>query len=205
MRHTRKVVKRKSVNKNSRKHLAKKHSKKGGSVHKRKHTVKHTRNTRKPRKMRRQRKTMRGGVKYVPSNADFKGFNETVPYKVGTGLSAGNVANGENHYALSSTSLHEPNGAIINTSLHTAVPNNFLNGQMGGSGSITKLMPQDLVNLGRSVIENGVGLYDNVVGQHTAPTYDVMEQPINNIKNPVYVPTDVNTIHMNAENVAANV
>lgn len=157
------------------------------------------------RKTRRHnRKHLRGGVKYVKSNADFTGFNETVPYKVGQGIPAGELPNGRNHYALPKTSLNEPYGTEINTSLHTSVPKTFLNSQSGGSG-LRNLMPQDLVNLGRSLIGNAETLYSNWNGAEPSSSANVMEQPISKPIPTSNPPIDMNKLEKHADIVAASV
>ena len=149
---------------------------------------------------------MKGGVKYVSSNADFSKVNETVPYKVGAGIPAGKGSlptAGRNHYALNQ---YKPDITrnIMNTSLHTSVPETFLNGQSGGGG-LTKLMPQDLVNLGRSIIGGAETLYDNWTGSQPPVSSSVMVQPINNVEHLDPALIDMNKVELRANHRAASV
>jgi len=193
--HTRKYHKKSSGHKRRHKRTTKKMLK-----HKRRRTRVSKRSlrrksTRKHRRVRRRK--MRGGSSCQTT--------APVPYKVGTGVPAGKGSlpiNGRNYYTLS-PDLHAPNGDIMNTSLHTSVPKTFLSGQHGGSG-LTKLMPQDLVNLGRSIIGGAETIYDNWQGQDHPVSSNVMVQPINNIKNPMPKTIDMNALEMRANNKAAS-
>lgn len=175
--HRSKPVKKTRVHK--RKHNARKHkSRKVRSSHKRNHRRVHR---------------MRGGNPLVVNNqVDYKTFNDTVPFKHGTGAPAGEVVNGQNHYALARTSFHEPNNTAINTSLYTSIP------QSGGG-----VIPQDLLNLGRSVISNATGVYDSWRGNPSPPSGSVTDQPISRNIPLDATPMDVNTIELNANNQAA--
>lgn len=151
-------------------------------------------------------KKMRGGssagqVRYVPSNADFTGVREVVPYKVGLGISPSENASvtGRNHYTLS-PDFHAPNGEIMNTSLHMSLPDK--SSQVGGG--ITDLMPQDLVNLGRSIIGNAETLYDNWVGAVPPMSSNVMVQPINTDVRPTLEPVNMNKVMKRADHLAAS-
>lgn len=202
----------------SRKYSAHKH-KRGGKKHTRRHNKKHgkkhnkthnkqskhrSKSSRKHTR-RHRRKSMKGGVKYVSSNADFSKVNETVPYKVGAGIPAGKGSlptAGRNHYALNQ---YKPDITrnIMNTSLHTSVPETFLNGQSGGGG-LTKLMPQDLVNLGRSIIGGAETLYDNWTGSQPPVSSSVMVQPINNLESLDPTLIDMNKVELRADHRAAS-
>ena len=187
----------------SRKHRQNKHTK-----HKsRKHVSKHKRRQSKASKKSIRRK---GGKKHTRKHK-MRGGSKSgcittapVPYKVGTGVPAGEGSlpiSGRNYYKLS-PDLHAPNGEIMNTSLHTSVPKTFLSNQSGGSG-LTKLMPQDLVNLGRSIIGGTETLYDNWQGQEPTMSSNVMVQPIAKTENPMPTAIDMNKLEMRAEHRAA--
>ena len=177
----------------SRKH-ASKHKRRRSTVSKksmrRKGVRKHNRRSHKRR--------MRGGSSSCLTTSP-------VPYKVGTGIPAGKGSlpiQGRNYYKLS-PDIHAPNGEIMNTSLHTSVPKTFLSNQAGGSG-LTKLMPQDLLDLGRSIIGGAETLYDNWQGQEPPVSSNVMVQPINNTKNPMPTTIDMNKLEMRADHRAAS-
>ena len=160
-------------------------------VHKRKHSTRKPRRTHKRSQRRVYR--MRGGNPLVVNDqVDYKAFNDTVPFKHGTGAPAGEVVNGQNHYALAPTSIHEPNNTAMNTSLYTSIP------QSGGG-----VIPQDLINLGRSVISNATGVYDSWRGNHSLPSGSVTVQPISRNIPLDATPMDVNTIELSANNGAA--
>lgn len=204
VRHTRhkKRSHSKKVHKKHTRRVSKHASKK---VHKRSHKKAHSKRR---GGSRYTRKSMKGGssVKYVKSNANFEGFNETVPYKVGEGIPAGKGSlpiNGRNHYALSKD-MHAPNGEIMNTSLYASVPKTFLHGQSGGGG-LRSLMPQDLVNLGRSLIGSAETLYANWEGSEPPVSSSVMEQPITKEIPRDTTPLDVMRIEQHADTEAASV
>lgn len=182
------------------KHKSRKHV----SKHKRRHTKTSKKSLRRKGGKRHYRRSksntrkMRGGSKSGCITS------APVPYKVGSGIPAGKGSlpiNGRNYYELS-PDLHAPNGEIMNTSLHTSVPKSFLSTQSGGSG-LTKLMPQDLVNLGRSIIGGAETLYDNWQGQEPPVSSNVMVQPIAKTKNPMPTAIDMNQLEMRAEHRAA--
>lgn len=193
-RHSKKSASRKHKQNKHNKHKTRKHV----SKHKRRHSKASKKSTRRKGGKRYSRK-MRGGSK--------SGCITTapVPYKVGTGVPAGQGSlpiNGRNYYKLS-PDLHAPNGEIMNTSLHTSVPKTFLSNQAGGSG-LTKLMPQDLVNLGRSIIGGAETLYDNWQGQDPPVSSNVMVQPIAKTEVPMPSAIDINQLEMRAEHRAAS-
>ena len=175
---TRKGNKKRKVNK-SRSHTRR--YKKRKQLHKKRRATKHNK-----RRNRRRRKTLKGGRKALSYSllSQPNQFKETVPYKVGQGIPAGKGSlpiNGRNYYALAKPNIHAPNGEGLYTPIHMSVPKTFLNGQHGGSG-LSALVPQDLVNLGRSIAGGVETLHDNWVGQTPPISSNVMVQPISKNK-----------------------
>jgi hypothetical protein len=81
--------------------------------------------------------------------------------------------------------------------------------QLGGSGMLTKLMPQDLVNFGRGIQGGAIGLFNGWNGVDTQPSNYPLptNQPIDN--NYQYIgrkmPINVIDIHTGAGNKVARI
>jgi hypothetical protein len=81
--------------------------------------------------------------------------------------------------------------------------------QLGGSGMLTKLMPQDLVNFGRGIQGGAIGIFNGWNGVETQPSNNPLptSQPIDNNYNYIgrKLPIDVIGIHNKAGNKVAGI
>ena len=91
----------------------------------------------------------------------------------------------------------------------TELPQSTRNTQLGGSGMLTKLMPQDLVNFGRGIQGGAIGLFNGWNGVETQPSNNPLptNQPIDNSYKYIgrKLPIDVIGIHNKAGNKVAGI
>lgn len=89
------------------------------------------------------------------------------------------------------------------------LPQSTRNTQLGGSGMLTKLMPQDLVNFGRGIQGGAIGIFNGWNGVETQPSNNPLptSQPIDNNYNYIgrKLPIDVTSIHTKAGNEVAGI
>ena len=209
---TRKGGRRVKKSYNKRKtHKISKHRVNKRRVHKRK-TQKRRMSRKKTHKRRTRRRNHRGGAYPPPSGGWKSGWNAPAsgpvgyPWKAspaswpgvaaaGNGISPGLNTNGaavSNHYPVSSCGI--PSGQCN--------PPNSTRNQDGGGGGLSQFMPQDLVNLGRSLTGGIMGGVDSWSGvPRTASSYPLptQKQPIDqNVKYISKPFPDINQIHADA-------
>lgn len=193
---------------NTRKHINKSHKKSNYKKHNynkvQKKNIKHNKRHNKTHKYakkihKKTNKKLKGGYGAGACPVGYPLEGKNIASWPGAAASAGANTQGitmSNYYPLSPSG-----GSLMNLPVSTR------NRQFGG-GRLTALVPQDLVNFGRSITSGAIGLMDSWEGQPTPISSNPFPttQPID--KSYEYIgrkmPIDINKIHTQAGNKVAN-